>query len=1670
MLSQQQAQHQLDSIKLQEGKGQARMVERLLGLSPPLRDIGLHWYGLDKAGHPLNSKTRELAVAEAIQKFGALTEEQRAQLFDAWFGPRLGQYAYHAYILDKPYQVGYKRKAFRAGEFARLQQLTGWSWLRNALNLTHEYDQPLSWFAQYAGYLGYRSDALGWLFAAAIDLGDAEGDAVFEILKATANGTHPIGVMGRHITRGLLAASKPEGWACIEQLLMAAQRQEGLRQVILESVDECHPDAFKRMLRLILDHKLTRFSATLRAFDVWLGYQFQVESAKRAERVISQLLHWLEHDNERNAMIRNAQASPEPEQLYLALWASAYFDALKVVHVAADWLCHDKVELRLVALHLLDQLELYEITEPLLIDCLGDDDLRVCARAFRAFSQWRVSPHTTSEQLQFFEKLTALLARVPSDKTFAPMVWPWMNLELNQQAIADMLVPALGERSAKQLVPYLHLMSAHRRSKTAELLAKQKPWDAETRRILFKLLSDPSGSTRKRVVELFTDEANPLTEEEMRTVENLLKRKSDDLRRAAIALLLRQPAERARASATRLAAASNTDQRAAGLEMLKILDAHAAQLPAVSLKDALGLINPLDCTPVIAPQMRNVTILTPAAVECLKSLDALIDEHGQTLIRIPRRNWSEPSETNDADPVEEKPLADAAWLFPRPDVTRTAQQDINRLPLAELWESWWHNRSQTMRDDDGLELVRAALLLGSPVVKGNYDGWYDQRPLPERDAIIKAIVDLGDQSKLKFKHTSLIERIVHWLVRLHPTPSQADFVLDVAEHSLALVHRAGVWDPERIPRDVDRSKMANKHEANSTNVVESLESDALEEESDDDEDDNYAESLRDDSQLQSWLNMASRAPKFIVDWKPAHDLRLWRLFHWTDKPYPSVKRHHPPFELVLKAWSAGEATEADVIDQLLGDRPSEYYYGKDFFDLRTLSGRRPHEFFKTYPKLHELVERCKARILEIELARGELPTAATAAALCIRSLEGADVLLQLLVALGDRDLVRGDVRYERGKSQVLSHLIRVCTPSSTDTPEAFADRCKALGISETRLVELGVFAPQWARFVECALEWPGAAEAIWWLHAHTKERGWHVDQEVREIWQAEISEHTPLKPDDLLDGAVDVAWFWRAYGMLGAERWEAIYESAKLASSGIGHTRARLFADAMLGKLEEAELIKRIQIKRHQDSVRALGLLPIATNRAQDDVNQIVLARYKVLQEFLHSAKQFGSQRQASEKLAVRIGLHNLARTAGYPDPVRLEWAMEIQAFRDLADGPVIIHAGDAIARLSINAVGEAKLDVEKRGRPVKTVPQALKKLPAFIELKERQRELTKQAVRMRESLEQAMVRGEVFEVSELRTLFAHPILRVMLEQLVFITIDGAQLGYLTKSMGLLDQAGNLAALKKNHKLRIAHPIDLLNTKEWHLWQQECYRNERIQPFKQVFRELYVPTRDELDAGYHSRRYAGHQVNPRQAAALLGTRGWVMRVEDGGATRTFHDVGIVAWIDTRSSFLTPAEVEPATIETVHFAQRGDSKPLPLAQVPLRIFSEVMRDIDLVVSVAHVGGVDPEASASTIELRAALLREASRLLKFDNVVIEANYALITGKLNRYSVHLGSGVVHQQPGGHLCIVPVHSQHRGRLFLPFMDNDPCSAEVLSKVLLLARDEEIKDPSILEQITRVR
>lgn len=48
----------------------------------------------------------------------------------------------------------------------------------------------------------------------------------------------------------------------------------------------------------------------------------------------------------------------------------------------------------------------------------------------------------------------------------------------------------------------------------------------------------------------------------------------------------------------------------------------------------------------------------------------------------------------------------------------------------------------------------------------------------------------------------------------------------------------------------------------------------------------------------------------------------------------------------------------------------------------------------------------------------------------------------------------------------------------------------------------------------------------------------------------------------------------------------------------------------------------------------------------------------------------------------------------------------------------------------------------------------------------------------------------------------------------------------------------------------------------------------------------------------------------------------------------------------------------------------------------------------------------------------------------------------------------------------VLPVYSQHRGKLFLPFVDDDPKTSQIISEILLFAEDKKIRDPFIINQL----
>ena len=781
-----------------------------------------------------------------------------------------------------------------------------------------------------------------------------------------------------------------------------------------------------------------------------------------------------------------------------------------------------------------------------------------------------------------------------------------------------------------------------------------------------------------------------------------------------------------------------------------------------------------------------------------------------------------------------------------------------------------------------------------------------------------------------------------------------------------------------------------------------------------------------------------------------------------------------------------EALYEGILDNHMEEKRAYYYRNRGqlneafrdaYFEGKGLWGK-PRLDFENYKHiqyqydrevfdcLRNALDTISNTLLAMECQRLNEKTEVTDYVEALVVIRGVEHLILALQVLEGEDIRRQTSGEDR--NIVFSNVIRHCYPAallgstdkSGDTAVAreeaeekmlYAHDAQVLAaarIPEERLVETAMLAPQWIDIVNEVLKWDGFKDACYYFTAHMKQ--YDVKQK-----KAEIAKYTELEPEDLYDGAFDMEWCKNVYETLGEKRFQVLYKASKFLCENSFHTRARKYADACLGKKGKEVWKKEAVEKRNKDALNAYCICPL-----EGDAD--LLERYLYVQQFLKESRKFGSQRQASEKRAVEMALMNLARNSRFETVTRLSWMMESEGIRQNEDvlAPQVLSEKDCIeAWIEIDDQGRNEICVQKNGKKQKSIPAALKKDERVLHLKEIHSQWNEQYKRSRRMLEQAMEERTAFSREELGVMMHNPIVAPMLGKLVLVS--GEEIGFYKD--GVFEEK---PAAGQEDAVRIAHPYDLYEHQVWHTFQKRVFDEEIVQPFKQVFRELYLKLEDEQDQA-ESRRYSGYQIQTKKAAAALKSRKWNVSYESG-LERVYYKDNLIVNLYAEADWFSPSDIEAPAIEYVAFYSRKDGKKVLIRDIDPVTFSETMRDVDLAVSTAYVGGVDPVTSFSTMELRKTIVEYTCQLMKLTNVTVQEHFADIKGGLNNYSVHLGSGVVHQSGGGTIHIVAVHSGKRGKVYLPFLDEDPKTAEILSKVILLAEDGKIKDPEILRQIVR--
>lgn len=335
------------------------------------------------------------------------------------------------------------------------------------------------------------------------------------------------------------------------------------------------------------------------------------------------------------------------------------------------------------------------------------------------------------------------------------------------------------------------------------------------------------------------------------------------------------------------------------------------------------------------------------------------------------------------------------------------------------------------------------------------------------------------------------------------------------------------------------------------------------------------------------------------------------------------------------------------------------------------------------------------------------------------------------------------------------------------------------------------------------------------------------------------------------------------------------------------------------------------------------------------------------------------------------------------------------------------------------------------------------------------------------------------------RCWFEHPLVFPLAQRLIwrFEGKKGVQEG-LWEESGFTDSKGKpLGTIAPDARVSLWHPAHSPGTVD--AWRRRWLEVGIEQPIRQAFREVYLVTDAERSEGSRSARFAGHILRQAQFAALCRERGWSVSLvgpfdsySSAEKTITDHKVYIQWGGDPVGAECAGTFYRFVRMNAVTF------KPV-ITNIPPIVFSEVLRDLDLFVSVASIG-VDPswesadsnpalqdywnDFTSSDLSEAGKVRRDAIALLlpgfpTPDRFTLEKKHLVVQGTLGRYLIHLQSGAVFQHRGNkHICIVSKVAPSADRLAL--LVGDPMLSLIVSKALLLANDDKIKDRSIISQI----
>ncbi|CRK84776.1 DUF5724 domain-containing protein [Neobacillus massiliamazoniensis] len=909
---------------------------------------------------------------------------------------------------------------------------------------------------------------------------DQQNDGVLSALKEVIYGDNNTALLTREMIKGMLLCHREEAFTIIGEILVAARLQEGLRQSIVETMDEGTLAATTHLLNVILDNNLIRYSSVVRAIDVWTGLTLEAEQARVTKQMIQYIHECLTNPDLRKRWLQ----SEDMNKLYTSLWASAVIEEEDLKHQVNALMDNGETYQKIVAQYMLAQsqndLLKYTIASKHLDET--DRELQVFLLTnytYECYSSWNWNRKTNqyihkikferipaleerSERLRQFTLLKAMLDTAPKKEiTIKSRVFSGLEVVYSADSIVKKMLYLIAydmdQGLITQIIEKKDMYNSDTRGYLLDCFTIDQSNPAQ-REYIFACLSDKSMTNREkamtRILEL------TLVPDEIDKVEAILKLKTGNLRQNAIKLLLKLEDEKLEESLDQLLTSNSELQRVGGLEMISELK-EASPEKFKKVKDKWKVIK--------APTEKEKLLIDKLSTKeeySLKNGFSLYDPEKQC--QLPTDNFQK-VETSNVFSTD----------FTRIQEILTGLSELIHEHREHEYEVDWYGYKET-------HLLGATLKRGRNVDMQDKREGIDDLPLAEvwkdyfktTKITTPELIELNIMFSLDLVYRYRYKKINNWEMDDYKKPNdwRKEFLDSV--YPLEKVKAFYTFAPELLYfRQMNKIVSSYFQDLNKEDVFETASGmlhtmiEAIPEEK--------RKSERQMYQFIAfpWLDWAKENVYNDASYKN-YFLLLYKLYTMNN-----FKSFGPDLEELVRSYDLLLIDENELTKELLGRENSRDHI------LELTNAKKG--FTKVHPSIEPIKEKVIARILDIELKRGDLQTEATPHATGIMYYEGMEYLITLLSGLDKESFVRGYFYYYGNmnvtKKEALSHLLQVCYPKAGENEELLAQLVKEKKIADKRLLEAAMYAPQWLDIVAAYLKWDGLKSAAWYFHAHTNE-------------------------------------------------------------------------------------------------------------------------------------------------------------------------------------------------------------------------------------------------------------------------------------------------------------------------------------------------------------------------------------------------------------------------------------------------------------------------------------------------------------------------------------------------------------------------------------------------------